>query len=41
MVTAAVLTGIGTRVEFEAQAAPPHLVVDDLAELLQHYRRLG
>lgn len=33
MMTAAVLTGINSRVEFESQEEPPHLIVDDLPAL--------
>lgn len=38
MTTAAVLTGINSRTEFESAEAPPHLIVDDLPTLERVFR---
>ncbi|GIV69780.1 HAD-IIA family hydrolase [Caldilinea sp.] len=39
MLTVGVLTGVDTRATFEAQSAPPHLIVEGLPELLAHFQR--
>lgn len=39
MLTVGVLTGVDTRATFEAQSAPPHLIVEGLPELLAHIQR--
>jgi len=39
MLTVGVLTGVDTRATFEAQSAPPHLIVEGLPELLACFQR--
>lgn len=39
MLTVGVLTGVDTRATFEAQSAPPHLIVEGLPELLAYIQR--